>query len=88
MLSRLLAGPTAIVYWGGSLWGFFLTMDWLIDQIGWVFAILSLFLLPIVHYLAPLAAGLMDGYWLPLAVSWGTTGLVLVMSFAIAATGR
>jgi hypothetical protein len=78
MIRKILSGPILIVYWGGSIWGFALTTGYLMDHMGWTLTFLSFLLLPIVHYLAPLYAGLADGYWLPLQVSWGTTAVVVI----------
>jgi putative effector of murein hydrolase LrgA (UPF0299 family) len=80
MLSRILSGPIAIVYYGGGLWSLALIVSYLADAWGWFFALLSLFLLPIVLYIVPLYAGFADGYWLPAQVAYGTVAVAFVLS--------
>jgi hypothetical protein len=55
------------------------------DHMGWTLTFLSFLLLQIVHYLAPVYAGVADGYWLPLQVSWGTTAVAVVPMLAASA---
>lgn len=73
--------PAVIVYVAGGLWGLALIWNYLTDLIGTFLTLLSIFILPIVFYVSPLYAGLVDGYWLPLFVTWGATLIAAALYF-------
>ena len=80
MLGKILTAPLVILYFGVGLWGFFLTLNYLSDRIGWFFTFLSLLLSPFVYGLAPLYAGVVDGYWTPALVSYTPVALYMLIA--------
>ncbi len=64
--------PAFIVFIGGGLWGLALQWGYLTDHIGTFLTLVSMVFLPFVFTFLPLYAGLVDGHWLMLLVSWGT----------------
>lgn len=88
MFAKLLQGPAAIVYWVGGIWGFVLVVGYLWAKIGGFLTLLSLVVLPFVQYLAPWYAGLVDGYWTPLLVIYGSTGVAIALLMLGSATSK
>lgn len=69
-MAKLIAGPIIIIYYGIGFWGFILTIQYISNSFGGVAAALSVVLFPIAFSIAPLYAGLVDGYWTPALVSY------------------
>lgn len=88
LLGRMFAGPLMVAYIGIGLWGFFLVEQYLYHIGGWLLVIGGLFFFPFIYTLAPLYAGIADGYWLPALVCYSPIALMLVMSFATSAFSR
>lgn len=69
----LFKGPAVVIYVVGALWTLYLIFAIVEEALGFAVALLSLFVFPILLYLAPLYAILVNGDWSPLLVSYGST---------------
>jgi hypothetical protein len=64
--------PGMILYFVGGLWGLFVCLGIVADTLGFIGAVVALFLLPFTLYLAPWYAGFADGNWFPLLLVYGS----------------
>jgi hypothetical protein len=64
--------PGYIVYFLGGLWGLFICLGIVKAKLGITGVIVGLFIFPVVVYVAPWWAGLVDGNWMPVMVVYGS----------------
>lgn len=80
MFQKILAGPLMLLYVGVGLWGFFLVSQYVYYEFGWIGVVLGVIVFPAAYGLAPLYAGIVDGYWTPLFVCYAPFFLMFVLS--------
>jgi hypothetical protein len=73
--------PAIIIYALGGIWGFFIMFQILNDAFGFIGAIISIIILPVVLYLGPLYVGFVDGNWFPATICYGSAALAIVLFF-------
>lgn len=73
--------PAMIIYFIGGIWGLFICIGIVHDKLGFIGAVVSLFLLPFTLYLAPWYVAFADGNWHPVMVIYGTTVVAFVLAF-------
>lgn len=69
----LFKAPAAVIYIVTSIWSLFITFGIVADHLGRIVAIIGLVIFPALLYLAPFYAGIAEGNWFPLALSFGGT---------------
>ena len=85
IMGALFKFPAMGILIAGGIWGFFLSIEilqnWMGDILGFI---VGVFLAPFLLSIAPLIEGLMNGYWLPAQVVYGSTiigfGLIYIGS--------
>lgn len=65
--------PAILVWVLGGIWGLFICMGIIYDELGFLGAVIAFFVLPFTLYLAPWYAGFADGNWQPVMVIYGAT---------------
>lgn len=63
--------PAYVVYFVGGIWGFFISLGIVVDNLGFVGGAIAFFLAPITLAFAPLYDALANSNWFPLTLVYG-----------------
>jgi hypothetical protein len=71
--------PAGIIYFGGGLWGLFVCLGIVVDELGFIGGTIAFFLFPVTLYFAPWYAAIAQGNWFPVFLVYGSTIAALIL---------